>query len=87
VKLIPPDSAPSGYSGRGRPVSARNAAAEKEMARYLSLSCGHFTDREMAVLFSVFAENIRDIYCWNCDKFVKLTAARKPATYPDNPLF
>lgn len=66
---------------------AQRAAMEKSLAAYMVLECGHSVTREEALLFSVFAPSIKDIFCERCDEFKKLRKPRGRTEYPTNPLF
>lgn len=67
--------------------SAQRAAIEKALAPYMTLTCGHMVARETAVLFSVFAPNIKDVFCERCDEYMPLKKIKRTDPYPANPLF
>jgi hypothetical protein len=64
----------------------RKAAIEASITPYFTLTCGHYTSREVAILYSVFAPHIKDVYCEHCGEFYEIVV-KKRAEYPDNPLF
>jgi hypothetical protein len=60
---------------------------DKSLAAYMKLECGCTVTREEALLFSVFAENIKDVFCERCDKFSRQIKRKGTIIYPENPLF
>jgi hypothetical protein len=49
---------------------------EKSLSAYMILECGHMTTREAAILYSVFATNIKDVFCDKCGDFRRLKAVK-----------
>lgn len=51
---------------------------ERQLAAYMQLECGHSTTREIAILYSVFAENVKDVFCDKCGDWKKRKAVKIP---------
>lgn len=93
MKFIRPDESPR-TTGRVRGLSAREraqqAAIEKQLSRYLLLSCGCFQTLETAERYAFCALTILGeihVFCEKCDDFFKIVKNKPKADYPDNPLF
>lgn len=91
MKIKPPKGAgePS-----ARPLSAREraqqAAIEKQLSRYLVLSCGHnqtLEDTERYAFASLRILGILHLYCERCADFARIADKKPQAPLPDTPLF
>ena len=76
-----------GLSARER---AAQAAIEKQLSRYLKLSCGHFETLETAERYAFAALSILGelhVFCEKCNDFARIVKIKSVTEYPDNPLF
>lgn len=65
---------------------ARQAAIERELCKYLHLSCGHLQAYETFEVYR-FAAKSGETYCENCESTVKIVFRRKAAPLPQEPMF
>lgn len=65
---------------------ARQAAIEKQLSKYLHLSCGHFQSYDTFEVYR-FAAKSGETYCENCERTVKIAYPRKAKPLPETPLF
>jgi hypothetical protein len=91
VKIKPPKGA-AGDSPR--PLSAaekaRQAAIEKQLSRYLVLSCGHMQTLETSERYAFAALSILGIlhlFCERCGDFSTILPKKERIELPEEPLF
>lgn len=65
---------------------ARQAAIEKQMSKYLHLSCGHIQVFETFERYR-FAAKQGKTYCEECDELVTIVKPPKKPPLPEEPLF
>lgn len=65
---------------------AQQAAIENFRRPYRELKCGHFTDYETMLLYSVFGRET-EFFCENCSEWRKLKPEPPPPVYPEEPMF
>lgn len=77
-----------------RPLSAREraqkAAIEKQMSRYLDLSCGHMQTLETSERYAFAALSILGVlhlYCERCGDFSTIAPKKERPELPEEPLF
>lgn len=66
--------------------AAQRAMAEKTMARYIPLECGHHTPCETELLYRVFGDGTQ-VMCERCGNFRNPKVSQVVADYPDEPMF
>lgn len=77
---------PSERRVRGSALSkAQEAAIERSLSRYVALSCGHVTTKEVMVLYAVFGRV--DTYCETCGDWFQLAPKNEPVILPEEPMF
>jgi hypothetical protein len=77
-----------------RPLSAaekaRAAAIEKQLSRYLVLSCGHMQTLETSERYAFAALSILGVlhlFCERCNDFATIAPKEESPEYPEEPLF
>jgi len=88
VRIIAPTvtAEPRSYRPRGSALSkAQEAAIEAQMARYVRLSCGHLTTREVLVIYACFGKV--DTFCEVCGDWKQPADKPKPVPVPAEPMF
>ena len=68
-------------------IVLQRIAIDKELGRYFYLVCGHSTDMEIQLLYSVWRPSKGKYYCERCGKWAELPPKKKPAPLPDEPMF
>ena len=68
---------------------ARQAAIEGQLARYITLECGHLTTIETHNKYLEWQPRKKRRYsmCEQCEDWVKIQPPPRPPVYPDTPLF
>lgn len=94
IKITPPHSAEQSTGHLSKAVMqremARQAAQEKELVRYIKISCGHITDLETQHQYAVFRATKRQgqVFCEQCCKWLPVEKKVTPVTtYSETPLF
>ena len=80
----------SSQTGGGRAemqrALARQAAIERQLSKYLHLSCGHLQTYETFQVYR-FAAKSGTTYCEQCEKPMTIAKPPKRSPLPDNPMF
>jgi hypothetical protein len=95
LKIIPPHAMgdkPTGHFSKAQMQRemARQAAMEKEMARYIQIACGHVSDLETQQRYAVFRPKKKGqfVFCETCGKWLRPKTYRVTRqNYPETPLF
>jgi hypothetical protein len=66
---------------------ARQAAIERELARYIHIECGHYTELETQQRYAVLRPKGHPVYCEKCDKWLKPMPPSPRQQLPETPLF
>jgi hypothetical protein len=66
---------------------ARQAAREKGLAKYICISCGHYTDLETQQVYGFARPKRGYVWCEKCDDWLRVMPKRKPKPLPETPLF
>jgi len=66
---------------------ARQAALEKNLARYIPIMCGHMTDLETQHRYAVWRPKRGLVYCDKCDDWLAVKPPPKATVYPQQPMF
>lgn len=66
---------------------ARQAALEKGLAKYIHISCGHYTDLETQERYGFARPKRGMVYCEDCDKWLKPVKPPVPPDLPNEPMF
>lgn len=67
---------------------ARQAAAERELARYIHVECGHYTDLETQQRYAVFRpKGPKTVYCEKCDDWLRPMPPKQRPPMLEQPLF
>jgi hypothetical protein len=66
---------------------ARQAAREKGLAKYIHISCGHYTDLETQQRYGFCRPKRGVVYCEDCDKWLKVARPPAPKELPMEPMF
>lgn len=66
---------------------ARQAAREKGLAKYICISCGHYTDLETQQVYGFARPKRGLVWCETCNDWLRVMPKRKPKALPETPLF
>jgi hypothetical protein len=94
MKITPRRLTPAWVAGDGPVLSrtqmqkelGRQAAREKELARYIHMDCGHLTTRETQETYGLWRRRGMAM-CEQCEDWQRITRPRKRPDYPQDPMF
>lgn len=66
---------------------ARQAAREKGLAKYIHISCGHYTDLETQQRYGFARPKRGLVYCEDCDKWFRVARPTVREPLPEDPMF
>jgi len=92
LKIIPPQSQAEKPTGRFSKAQmqremARQAAQEKALARYITITCGHVTDLETQHRYAVWRPKRGLVFCEIDDQWLPAKPPPPRPEYPQQPLF
>lgn len=86
VKRANPLSQTGGSRAEMQRALARQAAVEKQLSKYLHLSCGHLQTYETFQVYR-FAAKSGVTYCEQCESPMQIAKPPKAAPIPQEPMF